>query len=272
MLLRLNRVTDDLRLQHVLLKDEMVYTTDTNRLFIGDGETVGGQDVATMLIDGVEAIVDAHIARGVSDIRQSNYHELKDNIVSNGDRVKSEVQLEIQNLKIIINDSVDAVKKAVSQHILQSASSEIKDSHENNNNETPDFRLTCYRGTLEYPINTAPGDKLFGISFNALHNGSYMNAANIQAHWEPTANLNSGLSSDSSLVITVHRNDGQRQQFKFDHTGTLSAPAIKTGPYTTEQRDILSPTVGTIIYNSTVNKFQGYQNTNGTTPEWVDLS
>lgn len=271
MLLRLNRITDDLRLQHVLLQDEMVYTVDTNRLFIGDGETVGGQDVATMLIDGVEAIVDAHIARGVNHIRQSNYEELKTDILTNSQQVKDAVQQDLQTLKTLINDSIDAIKQTVSQHILSSSSPEIKDSYDNNYNNNPDFRLTCYKGTLDSPVNTEPGDKLFGISFNVLHNSSYINAANIQAHWAPTADLSS-TSGDSSLVFTVHKNGDQLQQFSFDHTGTLSAPAVKTGSYTTQERDALTPAVGTIIYNLTENRFQGYQNTNGTRLEWSNLN
>jgi len=278
MLLRLNRITDDLRLQHVLLQDEMVYTTDTNRLFIGDGETVGGQDVATMLIDGVEAIVDSHIARGVTAIRDSNYNELRTDISVNSQELNKEVeklkvlvQQDIENLKVIITAGIRSMEKTVSQHILTSISPEIKDSFENNNNNNPDFRLTCYKGTLDDPINTEPGDQLFGISFNVLHDASYLNAANIQAHWSPTADLTNG-SGDSSLVFTVHKNNDQLQQFSFDHDGTLSAPSIKTGPYTTERRDALTPEVGTIIYNSSINKFQGYQNTNGTTFEWVNLS
>lgn len=278
MLLRLNRITDDLRLQHVLLQDEMVYTTDTNRLFIGDGETLGGQDVATMLIDGVEAIVDSHIARGVTAIRNSNYDNLKTDISISSqemnkevNNVKQLVQQDIQNLKTLINDSISSIQKTVSQHILSSASPEIKDSFENNYNNNPDFRLTCYKGTLDNPINTEPGDQLFGISFNVLHNGSYINSANIQSHWAPTADLSNG-PGDSSLVFTVHKNSDQLQQFSFDHTGTLSAPAIKTGQYTTERRDALTPDAGTIIYNTSINKFQGYQNTNGTTFEWVNLS
>jgi hypothetical protein len=251
----------------------MVYTTDTNRLFIGDGETVGGQDVATMLVDGVQAIVDAHIARGVNHIKESNYNELKTDISLGVHHTKTSLQQDLQSLKSLINQEIDFIKKTISQNVVSSTSSDIKNSYDSNYNSSPDFRLTCYKGALDSLVNTEPGDKLFGISFNALHNGNTINAANIQAHWEPTADLNSH-SSDSSLVFTVHKNGNaiDIEQLKFDHTGTLSAPSIKTGTYTTEERDGLTPLVGTIIYNSTVNKFQGYQNTNNTTPEWVNLS
>jgi uncharacterized protein YcfJ len=46
----------------------------------------------------------------------------------------------------------------------------------------------------------------------------------------------------------------------------------QTGSFTDTTRNLLSPVVGMIIYNTTTNKFQGYQNTGGVTLEWVDLS
>jgi hypothetical protein len=60
--------------------------------------------------------------------------------------------------------------------------------------------------------------------------------------------------------------------FLFNNKGTLSAPVIQTGSYDSTQRNTLTPAVGMIIYNTTTNKFQGYQNTDGTTLQWVDLS
>ena len=55
---------------------------------------------------------------------------------------------------------------------------------------------------------------------------------------------------------------------------------VQFGSYTTAERDDLTTTNtpqyatnwGMVIYNTDTNKFQGWQNTGGTTPEWVDLS
>jgi len=55
---------------------------------------------------------------------------------------------------------------------------------------------------------------------------------------------------------------------------------VQFGRYTTAERDDLTTTntpqyatnYGMVIYNTDANKFQGWQNTGGTTPEWVDLS
>jgi hypothetical protein len=47
-------------------------------------------------------------------------------------------------------------------------------------------------------------------------------------------------------------------------------PVILARLSTTEITAITTPVVGMIVYNTTANKFQGYQG--GTTPQWVDLS
>jgi hypothetical protein len=47
---------------------------------------------------------------------------------------------------------------------------------------------------------------------------------------------------------------------------------VQFGSYTTAERDALTAAFGMVIYNTTTNVFEGYQNTSGTTPEWVALS
>ena len=47
---------------------------------------------------------------------------------------------------------------------------------------------------------------------------------------------------------------------------------VQFGSYTDTDRNALTPAYGMVIYNTTSNVFQGYQNTSGTTPEWVNLS
>jgi hypothetical protein len=42
-------------------------------------------------------------------------------------------------------------------------------------------------------------------------------------------------------------------------TGTFDNSLVQVSSFTTAQRDSLSPSNGSLIYNSTVNRFQGYQ-------------
>ena len=254
MLLRLNRIVDAQRQIYVLLADEMIYTTDTHKLYIGDGETVGGIDLAESFVNGSESF----ISERVTEAFQQN-------------GIIDVINQAIDQLKTNVSNDINFIKKTLVQDVLASKTSEITESYSDNFDTPPDFRLTCLKGSLDNPVELQPGDSLFGISFGALQRGDYVSAANIQAHWQPSADLTQS-SCDTRLVFTVHKNNDQLSQFQFDHTGTLSAPSIRTGPYTTQERDSLTPAVGTIIYNSTENRFQGYQNTNGTTLEWVNLS
>jgi hypothetical protein len=68
---------------------------------------------------------------------------------------------------------------------------------------------------------------------------------------------------------------------KLDVRGNITTTGfVQFGRYTTLERDDLTTTntpqyatnYGMVIYNTDTNKFQGWQNTGGTTPEWVDLS
>jgi hypothetical protein len=249
MLLRLDRILEEQRLQIVLLKDQIIYTTDTCKLYIGDGETIGGIDLAEAFVNGSESF----ISECVTDRFQQN-------------GIVDELNQAIDDLRINIANDIDKIKDTISQNVI--TSTEIIN---NTYNQSPEFRLACRKGTAKVPENTEAGDKLFGITFTGLKDDTYRPAVNIEAQWSSTAVIGQ-TGGDARVVFSVGTNSQEFINFNFDHTGTLSAPNIKTGPYTTQERDALTPAVGTIIYNSTINKFQGYQNTNGTTPEWVDIS
>jgi hypothetical protein len=74
------------------------------------------------------------------------------------------------------------------------------------------------------------------------------------------------------LLVSNGPNPANAATAEFDTDGVFSAPIMKPGSYTTTDRDALTPSVGMMIYNTTDNKFQGYQNPSGTTLEWVNLS
>jgi hypothetical protein len=68
MALQLRRGTNAERLQMTPLEGELIYTTDTKELFIGDGATIGGQTV----ISNSNNIM-------LSDVTASTYNSLLDN-------------------------------------------------------------------------------------------------------------------------------------------------------------------------------------------------
>jgi hypothetical protein len=128
------------------------------------------------------------------------------------------------------------------------------------------------RGTLAVPLAVQPGDGLAyyeGIG----HDGTeYIQSGAFGLVVDPTGTVTTGNIPSVFGALLPAASGGGITSFLFNNKGTLSAPVIQTGSYNSTQRDALTPAVGMMIYNTTANKFQGYQNTGGTTPEWVDLS
>ena len=61
MALRLRRGTDAQRLLITPLEGELIYTTDTKRLYIGDGTTLGGVGVNTGAVYGLDDLTDVDL-------------------------------------------------------------------------------------------------------------------------------------------------------------------------------------------------------------------
>ena len=141
----------------------------------------------------------------------------------------------------------------------------------------PNIAFSAVKGSISSPQALTVGDTLGQLRFQGFQNtpGGFQQA--------PLVTINSVLSVEGDGASVLPRgklqfligngpNLADSATAEFDKDGVFSAPIMKTGSYTTTQRDALTPAVGMMIYNTTDNKFQGYQNTSGTTLEWVNLS
>jgi hypothetical protein len=129
------------------------------------------------------------------------------------------------------------------------------------------------RGTVETPTIITDGDALAVYSASA-HNGiEYVEAGGFGFFVDGTPTPGAS-STPSRFLVAVSDGVGAvgTSAMILSSKGVLSAPVMQPGSYTTTQRDALTPAVGMMIYNTTLNKFQGYQNSGGTVLEWVDLS
>jgi hypothetical protein len=88
---------------------------------------------------------------------------------------------------------------------------------------------------------------------------------------DPTVAIGVGAIA-GSFFVSAFDETGSDARLLFNSKGALIVPIVQTGSYTTTNRNLLTAAVGMIIYNTTDNKFQGYQNTGGATLQWVDLS
>lgn len=128
------------------------------------------------------------------------------------------------------------------------------------------------RGTLAAPTAVTPNDPVLYAEAQGYDGTNYIQMGAFGISVDPTGTVATGSIPSVFGAIVPDASGSGVTGFTFNNKGTLSAPVMMPGSFTTTQRNALTPAVGMIIYNTTDNKFQGYQNTGGTTLEWVDLS
>ena len=123
------------------------------------------------------------------------------------------------------------------------------------------------------------------IYFEKLDSNGYLTSSVMTAyetHLEIGHNSTGTLTSTDYLMLQDGKlGIGKTPTETLDVNGkAIISEFIQFGSYTTAERDDLTTTntpqyatnFGMVIYNTTTNTFQGWQNTGGTTPEWVNLS
>jgi hypothetical protein len=139
-----------------------------------------------------------------------------------------------------------------------------------NGSVTSSITSRISRGSLTSPTTVLPGDATSLIQGQAYDGTNYVDAGGFGVLVDPNSTVSTG--NVSGVFVVVLPVSGGISVLSFDTKGVLSVPVVQTGSFTTTTRNALTPAVGMMIYNTTTNKFQGYQNTGGTTPQWVDLS
>lgn len=128
------------------------------------------------------------------------------------------------------------------------------------------------QGTVASPTIIADGDVL-GVYSTLAYNGfDYVESGGFGFFVDGTPTPGAVSAPSKFLVVVSDGSGPATSAMVLNSKGVLSAPVIQPGSYTSTERDLLTPAVGMMIYNTTDNKFQGYQNTGGILNEWVDLS
>jgi hypothetical protein len=134
-------------------------------------------------------------------------------------------------------------------------------------------KFMAYRGTLDNPQNLNVGDHMNLHSVTGYVNNKYTHAGafgffiNPEKTHSPTdTHVNTGF-----VIAVSGANHGPnllaKKRVTVDDLGCLRAGILQTSTYTATERNEFTPATGMIIFNTSTNKFQGY---NGTS--WVDLS
>ena len=141
------------------------------------------------------------------------------------------------------------------------------------NNNDPKEVIMTYKGTTDNKLALSPGDTVYQQLVEAYDGQGFKELGTTAFGWDDTGHAHS--ASDSSIpgAFTINLSDGKTtighdnpNAFIFRGNGVFSTPIVKLGSKTFSQRDSLTPEAGTMIFNSSNKKFQGW-----TGVEWVDL-
>lgn len=323
------RGTDNQRLTVTPAQGEIIYTTDTKNLFVGDGTTLGGNlitgtfaggtlssnlNTSTFLITnstnltingGNGAVTGTSITATTGFI--GSYY-LGSNSVTNGANLTingnteeihvptvfvNKITSNILNTNngmhyrvVNIGSADDNAQLNLSWNTNNATDPAIKITGVNSGQfETGSIRFYSSRGTLDAPEANIPGDALYKILGSGYDGTEHSDAGGVMLLVDPTEAVTTGSVPGSLLFFIQTSNDPTTAKtMLFNSKGQLainklSAAAeldvngsgifsgyVQFGSYSTTNRNLLTPVNGMVIYNTTANKFQGYQNSG-----WINL-
>jgi len=129
-----------------------------------------------------------------------------------------------------------------------------------------EFGFYKARGTVANRTTAQAGDSMGGFAWSALDD-----SANNMIASNMTSVINSISTINVSADIVIRTRNGavstygEAMRVKADK-GVATQSYVQFGSMTTTERNALTPANGMVIYNSTDNKFQGYEN-----GSWVNL-
>ena len=242
MALQLRRGTDAERSAVTFADGELVYTTDTKKLYVGDGATAGGNSITalTTTLDG--------------DLTGSVFGD-DSTLIVDGVNNKLVGEIETTDIKLFKGTSPEL-------NIAVSSSTD----------------LSTYAGQLGeilFQTQGSDGEKTYGI-INSYTTGIIF-AHNDNGTSFPADTLNTFTKTGAAIGGI---NPTARLDVRGDIIASKSiTPGIYTNA-TARDTDITSPTQGMTIFNIALQKFQGYVSDTGlaggaasnSTPGWINLN
>ena len=135
-----------------------------------------------------------------------------------------------------------------------------------NSDNVADMKSVKHRGTVDAPASYQSGDRTMELVGQAYDGAT--NRENVTLVFETTGAVSNNVAPGKA-TFKVHNTAGNTTDFAFQNDGGLVMPAsgyVQFGSVTTTQRDAFTAVNGMVIYNSSDNKFQGYEN-----GSWVNL-
>lgn len=152
MSLKLRRGTDAQRTGITPAEGELIYTTDTKKLYVGDGSTTGGIAVDTS-------------GSGITDLVQDTTPQLGGNLDTNGYRISGS-PVTINTDLHIGTDSTDGSVNIIRNSYIGNAGNAFQFAqHHSNTADSSNFTFYRTRGTSTAPTTIVNGDDIIDLVF-----------------------------------------------------------------------------------------------------------
>lgn len=180
MALRLRRGTDAERLLVTPIEGELVYTTDTKKIFAGDGSTIGGTEIAGL--NSVVADTTPQLG-GNLDINNNNITGIG-NITIDGTITAPQFEGNIlaDDSTLVFNSATQRlaiVDLDISGDIDLTESTNKLDVYSNHASTSSSIVLNRSKGTKASPTALVDNDNIFGIKFVGYDGSNYVGGASI---------------------------------------------------------------------------------------------
>ena len=282
MSLKIRRGTNVERLTITPAEGELIYTTDTKNLYIGDGTTAGGKFITGVGYSGSAGIGYTGSA-GSGYTGSAGINGIDGSVGYTGSFPSGPAgyvgsftgSLYNNNNSVIIDGSTGNITTKTIYGLLDQEI-EVK----TNNTSILSFigitsgspgggnariNIQAQKGTILDPQTTVAGDVLSSIVFRAYTGSSYKPAVTIISAWESDATLTNALPSSRLRIAT--QNNTNANYFEFKANGEFQAPKFKATGYPTGSLPTADATnEGWIVFDSTTKEFKGW---NGSA--WVIL-
>lgn len=302
MALRLRRGTDAERITIIPLEGELIYTTDTEKVYVGDGTTAGGNLISTFEISDLTDVNTSGISvgdvlkwngaafvpgpddnsGGAGIVEGSTYNINVDGDITGsvfGDNssllvdgvrgvILGDIDTDLGDIKVVNSQTINV--KADDQEPILKLTSETNTgtfgnpiiSVNNHHAGTYSQEITFSRsaGTADSPTAATSGDYVGSLTFRVHDGNDYTSLAAMHV----VADTVTGTDDVASKIDFYTRDGAIASEYEIAltlrHKGAEFTGYVQFGSYTTTERDALTAANGMVIYNTTDNKFQGYEN------------
>jgi hypothetical protein len=239
MSLRIRRGTDVQRAETPLDMGELVYTTDTRQLYVGNGIDDGGVPIIRLGtgLAWADAECTTIIATGAAlQVSADATPSLGGNLTLSGYNITGTGNIDITGniyASTYIRSPTYQGPLQTSDIVLRSSSASpvnivtVTDGSTN----VPFMTLKAARGTLTVPVNNNAGDLIGGFQIKGYGNNLFKFAAGVVAQWSASATLTNGVPGANLLLVAGNNNNGQTIASLNGITAVFNAPILSTSVY-----------------------------------------